>query len=186
MDNDPLLLKVASLALLETTHDTAEKDACIVSRHLWQKWVDEQTTEVLLVEIQQRNHRHVLCVDSYHNKARDLLYLPSQVLKAGTTLSVPSLEIEGFSYMIHVASTEPAPIVLLRGEVPMELVELPEEQRQPTPIPYIQSPLLAPSKQQDPQEDFNSFLPLPPAAATPPPTKPSFTPFGGQGRRLGS
>lgn len=238
MDNDPLLLKVASLALLETAHDTAEKDACIVPRHLWQKWVDEQTTEVLLVEIQQRNHRHVLCVDSYHSKARDLLYLPSQVcmdldmdeyvevnvlqetppiatkivlepleadtygfdiagatseylshwnvLKAGTTLSVPSLEIEGFSYMIHVASTEPAPIVLLRGEVPMELVELPEGGRPPTPIPYIQSPLLAPSKQQDPQEDFNSFLPLPPAAATPPPTKPSFTPFGGQGRRLGS
>ncbi len=233
MDTDPLLLKFASLALLETTHTAAEKDACIVPRHLWQKWVDEQTTEVLLLEIQQRNHRHVVCVDSYHNRARDLLYLPSQlcmdldmdeyvevnvlqemppvatkivlepleadtygfdiagatseylshwnVLKEGTTLSVPSLEIEGFTYMIHVAKTEPASIVLLRGEVPMDLVELPEadqgHQRPPTPIPS-----LLPILQSD--DDFNTLVPLP--QPTLQQGKPGFVPFGGQGRRLGS
>ncbi len=232
-------MKPISLALLETPHSTSEKDACIVSRHLWQRWVDRQTTEVLLVKIQQRNHTYILCVDSYHNGQRDLVYLPSQVcmdldmdeyvevnvlsemppaatrivlepldadtygfdiagatseylshwnvLKAGTTLVVPSLEIEGYSYMIHVAKTEPASIVLLRGEVPMELVELPQmqqphpsSQRPPTPIPHVPSPLLAPTIHV-PHDDFDSLLPLPQVQQTN-----RFTPFGGQGRRLGS
>ena len=222
-----------------------EKDACIVPRHLWQVWVDRQTTEVLLLELQQLNHRHILSVESYHNGSRDRIYLPSHacmdfdmdeyvevtvlkemppvatsillepleaetygfdiagatgaylshwnILKAGMTLSVPSLEIEGYSYMIHVAKTEPADIVLLRGEVPMDLVELPEQPqdtaRPPTPFPWGPSPLL-PSMLAHSVEDFNSILPLvslPPPITTAQTTRTNtFVAFGGQGKRLGT
>jgi hypothetical protein len=227
----PLLLQPVSIALLQdATHIQTEKDACIVPRHLWESWIDRQTTEVLLVEILQRNTRHILCVESYHTQRRDLLYLPSQlsmefdmdeyvevnvlkempplatritlepleadsygfdiagatseylshwnILKSGTTLTVPSLEIEGYTIMIHVAKTEPADIVLLRGEVPMELVELPQNQhsqqtaRPSTPIPALPSPLLP-----QPTEDFDMLPSLPTQV---------FAPFGGKGYRLGS
>jgi hypothetical protein len=234
MDDGPLLLKTASFALLQTDTPVEEKDTCVVPRHLWQTWVDRQTTEVLLINIQQGNHKYVLCVDSYHNGSqRDLIYVPSHismelelddyaevtvlqemppvatkivlepleadtygfdiagatseylshwnVLKEGTTLSVPSLEIEGFSYMIHVAKTEPASIVLLRGEVPMDLVELPQEhQRPPTPIPSL-LPVLQPQEDND---DFNTLVPLPQPSLQQ--GKSGFVPFGGPGRRLGS
>ena len=31
------------------------------------------------MEIRQRDHVHTVCVDSYHNGLRDLMYLPSQI-----------------------------------------------------------------------------------------------------------
>jgi hypothetical protein len=225
---------------LETNHtDLTEKDACVVPRHIWQRWVDSQTTEVLLVEVKQYNQRHVLCVESYHNGPRDLMYIPSSlaiefdteeyvevslleemppvatkiilepleadtygfdiagatseylshwnVLKVGTTLSVPSLEIEGYTMMIHVAKTEPADIVLLRGEVPMELVELEQPLQRPlTPVPQPPSPLLAPQtlEQTTINDDFDHLIPM--SQLQRPQTARGFVPFGGQGRRLGS
>ena len=212
-----------------------EKDACVVPRSIWQTWVDRQTTEVLLVEIKQRNQRQVLCVESYHNGRRDLMYIPSSlaiefdmdeyvevtlleemppvatkivlepleadtygfdiagatsaylshwnVLREGMTLTIPSLEIEGYTMMIHVAKTEPADLVLLRGEVPMELVELEEPlQRPPTPVPQLPSPLLA---SQPTANDFDSILPMS-SQQQHPQTAKGFLPFGGPGRRLGS
>jgi hypothetical protein len=238
MDDGPLLLKTASLALLETsTPSQQERDVCVVPRHLWQRWIEQQTTEVLLVKIQQLDREYVLCVDSYHNRTqRDLIYVPSHiamdlgtedyvevtvlqelppvatkivlepleaetygfdiagatseylshwnVLKEGTTLTVPSLEIEGYSFMVHVAKTEPATTVLLRGEVPMDLVELPQEHsataRPPTPIPAL--PPLIPLLPAE-QEDFDSFLPFQPVQSQ---QNSRFTAFSGPGRRLGS
>lgn len=212
-----------------------EKDACVIPRHIWQRWVDEQTTEVLLVEVKQLNQRHILCVESYHTGDRDLMYLPSSlalefyvdeyvevsllnemppiatkivlepleadtygfdiagatseylshwnVLKSGTTLSIPSLEIEGYTMMIHVAKTEPADIVLLRGEVPMELVELAESEglhRPSTPMPILNPQLLAPPQSEQSSDDFDCLLPMSQGS------RKGFVPFGGQGRRLGS
>jgi hypothetical protein len=187
---DTLLFSVSSLRLI--SDDAQQKDNCSVPRHIWQRWIDRQQTEVLLVEILQRNVRHVLCVDSYHEQERDRIYvsqrymsdldqdeyvevsvlneLPPQatkitlepldadsydfdiatavgqhlshwhVLKTGTIITVPSTEIEGYTMDIYVKATEPAEIVLLRGEVPLELVPLAEPhqqplQRPPTPIP---------------------------------------------------
>lgn len=245
MTDNPLLFKCASLALLETNTPTstiAEKDACVVSRHIWQQWVQNQTAEVLLVEVKQRDQRHVLCVESYHTGRRDLIYVPSSlaiefdmdeyvevtlleemppvatkivlepleadsysfdiagatsevlshwnVLKAGTTLTVPSLEIEGYTMMIHVARTEPADFVLLRGEVPMELVELEQPlQRPPTPIPPL-LPILQGTGQED-QEDFNDINDINDFGALVPQQQQQqkskgFVAFSGQGQRLGS
>jgi hypothetical protein len=109
------------------------------------------------------------------------------VLKVGTTLSVPSLEIEGYTMMIHVAKTEPADIVLLRGEVPMELVELEQPLQRPlTPVPQPPSPLLAPQtlEQTTINDDFDHLIPM--SQLQRPQTARGFVPFGGQGRRLGS
>jgi hypothetical protein len=55
-----------------------QKDNCILPRIIWQRLVENQTTEVLLVEILQRDTRIVLCVDSYHNdpRGRDHIYIP--------------------------------------------------------------------------------------------------------------
>ncbi len=99
------------------------------------------------------------------------------ILSEHTILSVPCPELDGFPIEIYVKEVEPAPIVLLRGEVPLELsssqkVESPptptsspiEFHRQDTPIPE--------------EDDFSSFLPLPQTQ--------SCMSFSGQGHRLGS
>jgi hypothetical protein len=183
---------------------------------------------VLLVEILQRDVRHVLCVDGYHEQERDRIYISQRymgdldqeeyvevrvleelpplatkitlepldadsygfdiaaavsqhlshwhVLKAGTILTVPATEIEGYTMDIYVKATEPAEIVLLRGEVPLDLVPLEEPQqpqqiqRPPTPIPAGPESF----------EDFGAML-----GAHAPIQSNSFVPFSGQGRRLG-
>lgn len=94
------------------------------------------------------------------------------VLSEHTILSVPCPELDGFPIEIYVKSIEPAPIVLLRGEVPLDISgdfpepeSLPEQpiQRQLTPIPE--------------EFDFTELLPV---------QQSGFVPFGGQGYRLGS
>lgn len=59
---------------------TEEKDNCIVPLYLWQRWIERQTTEVLLVEIKQREYHRVLCVDSYHSGQADTIYIPSRYM----------------------------------------------------------------------------------------------------------
>ena len=101
------------------------------------------------------------------------------ILSEHTILSVPCPELDGFPIEIYVKEVEPAPIVLLRGEVPLELsssglaspplVPAPtsspiEFHRQDTPIPE--------------DDDFSSFLP--------PPQTQAYIPFSGYGYRLGT
>jgi hypothetical protein len=224
---DTLLFSVSSLRLI--SDDSQQKDNCSVPRHIWERWIDRQQTEVLLVEILQRDVRHVLCVDGYHERERDRIYVSQrymsdldqdeyvevnvlkelpplatritlepldadsygfdiatavsnhlshwQVLKTGTILTVAATEIEGYTMDIYVKATEPEEFVLLRGEVPLDLVPLDEPQphqqqiqRPPTPIPAGPESF----------EDFGAMLG---GAHT---MVQSFTPFSGQGRRLGS
>ena len=223
---DSLLFSVSSLRLI--SDDAQQKDNCHVPRHIWERWIDRQQTEVLLVEILQRDVRHVLCVDGYHEQGRDRIFISQRymsdldqdeyvevnilkelpplatritlepldadsygfdiatavstylshwhVLKAGTILTVAAAEIEGYTMDIYVKATEPAEIVLLRGEVPLELVPLAEPQqsqqihRPPTPIPAGPESF----------EDFGAILG---SAHT---VTQGFTAFSGQGHRLGS
>jgi hypothetical protein len=227
---DTLLLSVSSLRLI--SDDAQQKDNCSVPRHIWQRWIDAQETEVLLVEILQRNVRHVLCVDSYHEQERDRIYVSQRymsdldqeeyvevrvlnelpplatkitlepldadsygfdiatavsehlsnwhVLKAGTILTVPATEIEGYTMDIYVKAIEPEEIVLLRGEVPLDLVPLeePPQQIHRPPTPVAAGP-----------ESFENFDDMFGGVHMRPPQRFSatnFTPFSGQGRRLGS
>lgn len=64
-----------------------------------------------------------------------------QVLSVGTTLSIPCRELGGFHVDIFVKAIDPAPTVLLRGEVPLELDEpietVAEWIKKTTPIPLL-------------------------------------------------
>jgi hypothetical protein len=42
--------------------------------------IENQTTEVLLVEVVQLNTRHVFCVDGYHNHSINHIYIPDSYL----------------------------------------------------------------------------------------------------------
>lgn len=82
-----------------------------------------------------------------------------QVLQEGTILSVPIEELGGFQIDCIVTKIEPEPLVLLRGEVPLELEEMPQPpmpSRPPTPPPP-QIPLLQP--QDTCFDDIGSMLP---------------------------
>lgn len=224
---DTLLFSVSSLRLI--SDDSQQKDNCHVPRHIWQRWIDRQQTEVLLVEILQRNVRHVLCVDGYHERERDRIYVSQRymsdldhneyvevnvlntlpplatkitlepldpdsygfdiatavstylshwhVLKTGTILTVPATEIEGYTMDIYVKATEPEEIVLLRGEVPLDLVPLEEPQQQPQQIQRPPTPVPAGP------ESFEDFGDMLGGAHT---MSQGFKAFSGQGHRLGS
>lgn len=96
-----------------------------------------------------------------------------QTLSEGTTLTVPCAELGGFLVDIFVKSIEPAPIVLLRGEVPLELDEpletVAEWIRPPTPPP-IQRP-----QSPTPESRPDTPIPEPPKG---------FVAFSGKGYRL--
>lgn len=232
---DTLLFSVSSLRLI--SDDSQQKDNCHVPRRIWERWINKQQTEVLLVEILQRDVRHVLCVDGYHEQERDRIYVSQRymsdldqeeyvevrvlkelpplatkitlepldadsygfdiaaavsthlshwhVLKAGTILTVAATEIEGYTMDIYVKATEPEEFVLLRGEVPLDLVPMPQPQQQqiqrpPTPIPAGPESF----------EDFGDMLGGAHVSVRPPmrfsnTVAQGFTPFSGQGRRLG-
>lgn len=55
-----------------------QRDNCLLPSTIWQRLIERQTTEVLLVEILQREARVVLCVDGYHNDQRDHIYIPDR------------------------------------------------------------------------------------------------------------
>lgn len=94
-----------------------------------------------------------------------------QTLSEGTILTVPCAELGGFLVDIFVKSIEPAPIVLLRGEVPLELDEPLETVAEWVPPPQpIQRPL-SPTPESRP----DTPIPEPPKG---------FIPFSGKGYRL--
>jgi len=96
-----------------------------------------------------------------------------QVLTEGTTLTVPCEELGGFPVDIFVKLIEPASLVLLRDEVPIELEESMERVAEWIPTLPAQTPM-APVVETDTVLDTLQ-------------TKVSgFVPFSGTGNRLGS
>jgi hypothetical protein len=94
----------------------------------------------------------------------------------GMIIPVPIAEIDGYVAHILVKATEPAETVLLRGEVPLELSEIPQEQGRPQHnAPLLSAPL--PSQEE-------SFFDAPMFASPIAPPQKGFVPFGGQGHRL--
>lgn len=74
----PLLLGICPLVQWEE-YDSVETDGCVVAKNIWQRWVQEQTTEVLCVEITQGALTRMLPVNGYHNDYRRHMYLPAHV-----------------------------------------------------------------------------------------------------------
>jgi hypothetical protein len=230
----PAFLRVVPLNhFLEDTDMNMEHDNCIVPKRLWKKWVDQQTAEVLLVEVRQGDTRVILCVEAPQDVSSEHIYIPQRyfpefeenaislvtvvtsmpplatkielqlvdselyhndiagaaskvlsnwnILKVGTLLSVPCEEMGGYYVEVIVKSCEPADIVLLRGEVPLEIAEplikgpswySPLPQRPPTPIP--EEPM------QFSDEDFAQLVPTSVSQLR----QPQFTPFSGKGSVL--
>ncbi len=222
---DILFLQPYSLDVLDTA--LANTDACVLPQAIWAQWIENQETEVLLVEVSQRTQRFVLHVASHQNENRDGIFLPSRMcaaldiheyvevrmlqempppatkivlqpldedlasavdvstivsetlskwhtLQEGTILTIECQEIGGLPLDILVKSTEPAPLVLLRGEVPFEMepLERPES-------PQMAFPLETPSpirSSWNAEEDFALPIPIP---------QTGFVPFSGSGYRLG-
>jgi hypothetical protein len=108
-----------------------------------------------------------------------------QVLTVGTTLTVPCEELGGYMVDIFVRAIEPENIVLLRGDVPLELAEPLETVPEWTPQQSAQIPneTVHPNSPQEPfSEEGFSFLPNMPQEQN----KQKFTPFSGTGYRLGN
>jgi len=97
-----------------------------------------------------------------------------QVLTKWTTITVQCEELGGYPVDIFVKTIEPADTVLLRGEVPLELEEPIES------IPEWTSQQQEQQQQQEPH--YDPFIP----EVEEKQDQSSFTPFSGQGRRLGS
>jgi hypothetical protein len=225
-----LFLQPYSLDLLD--EGLATTDACVLPQHLWSRWTEHQTIEVLLVEIVQLGETFVLHVASHHNENRDGIFLPQRVLSAidateyvevkvlskmpplatkivlqpldediasyvdvstvvseqlskwhtlkqGTILSIECENVGGLILDILVKITEPAELVLLRGEVPLE-IETTQEQvppsPQPLPQPLPQHNTTSPLAEASREEEFS--IPLPQVTTT------GFVPFSGKGYRL--
>jgi hypothetical protein len=94
------------------------------------------------------------------------------ILKKNTILTVPCEELGGFEVDVFVKDIEPAGLVLLRGDVPMELDEPLETVAEwvPPPLPEAQEP------EKDPFEN--------PFEGTQPPRTNAFVPFSGKGYSL--
>jgi len=98
------------------------------------------------------------------------------LLKKNTILTVPCQELGGFEVDVFVKDIEPADLVLLRGDVPMELdepLETVAEWVKPEPEPPLALPPL-------PAVDFDS----PFEGTQPPKISNGFVPFSGKGYSL--
>jgi hypothetical protein len=228
----PAFLRVAPLNhFLEDADINKEHDNCIVPKRLWKTWVDQQSAEVLLVEVRQGDTRAILCVEAPQDVSSEHIYIPQRyfpefeeyavslvsvitsmppkatkielqlvdsemyhndlsgavskvlsnwnILKVGTVLTVPCEELGGYYVEVIVKSCEPADIVLLRGEVPLDIAEplikgpsWYSPRRPPTPIP--EEPI------QFSDEDFAELVPKTVSQLSP--TR--FTPFSGKGSSL--
>ncbi len=50
-------------------------DSCVVPEDLWMRWINNQTTEVLLLKIQVNETKHIFTVDSSHNLPINVIYI---------------------------------------------------------------------------------------------------------------
>jgi hypothetical protein len=103
-----------------------------------------------------------------------------QVLTVWTTLTVPCEELGGFPVDIFVQSIEPANIVLLRGEVPLELAE-PIESVAEWTRPSLPHHIHTQQDEEPEEEALVNFIQ--PVETTQQSSK--FIPFSGTGYRLG-
>jgi hypothetical protein len=196
-----------------------EHDVCVVHKNLWNEWMREETTDVILVKITYDNKEQYLHVYSHHSDDSSIIYIPRwcfgvegievtmervlemppnatkiilqpldtelyhcdiatavseylsnwHVLSQGTTITVPCAELGGFLVDVFVKEVEPSSVVLLRGEVPMELAEplenVVEWERPPTPYPPVPQEL----------EPFDEIPEIAPKG---------FVPFSGKGYSL--
>jgi len=111
-----------------------------------------------------------------------------QVLTVGTTLTVPCEELGGYKVDIFVRAIEPETIVLLRGEVPLELAEPLETVPEWTPQQSTQTPkeTVHPTSPQEVSTDDCFPMELPRILEQQDTTRQKFTPFSGTGYRLGN
>jgi hypothetical protein len=146
--------------------------------------VFEENDEMEPLPLATKIHLRPLDNELYHANIEEevSLYLSNfQTLQQGCTLVVPLQSLGGFNVDIFVEKCEPQGEVLLRGDVPLELVaplenvmewekkeeDIKEESPRPgTPIPSM-------------VEDFSSFL------EDYKPEKKGFVAFSGSGNRLG-
>ena len=111
------------------------------------------------------------------------IYLSNwNILKKNTILTVPCQELGGYEVDVFVKDIEPSDLVILRGDVPMELAEPLETVAEWVVPPSLTLPLpLPPSPMPEatvlPGDDFDS-----PFEVIQPPTK--FVPFSGKGYSL--
>ena len=96
-------------------------------------------------------------------------------LKQGSILSIECENVGGLILDILVKAIEPADLVLLRGEVPLE-IERTERVMPPQPQLH-QSPVVSPVAVAM-ENDFNSVLPMQSVPSS------GFIPFSGKGYRL--
>ncbi len=61
-------------------NEREERDGCIVPRMLWTKWTRNQTAEVLLVELKQRDVKHLFVVESHHAQDVNNIYIPERCI----------------------------------------------------------------------------------------------------------
>jgi hypothetical protein len=219
--------------LYEETDTYEQRDQCIVPQEQWKEWIQNQETEVLLLEIKQDSVTHILCVGGFTNESDTTLFLPKrcflsfditktvdvsivktmpphatkitlkpldnelyhcdiasavskhlshwQVLTKWTTLTVPCEELGGYLVDIFVSDIEPANIVLLRDEVPLELDQPIEDV-----VEFHSSSVkesneskeeFNDSKESNDEDYFSNMIEEP--------SSKGFVPFSGTGNRLG-
>jgi len=227
MDNT-LFLQPQKLLLIDEYQPNG--DGCALPKKIWERFINLQRTEVLLIEVSQGGEeKYIIPVMTHHSGAPDEIYLPDRILlsldqaeyvkvkllhempplateitltplqpdlvdgldlskivseyiadwhilKEGTILTIPCLDLGGLELDILVLKIEPSNCVLLRGEVSL-IIDLPkpvQEQVQEQEQKHESKE----SKEDDTSFETNMLIPIQ--------EKPTgFVAFSGQGQRLG-
>jgi hypothetical protein len=76
------LLTIAPLSHFLEEHGApnAQRDQCVVPHRIFQQWVERHETEVMLVEVTQRDTKVTLCVEAPHDLNQDTMYVPQHLL----------------------------------------------------------------------------------------------------------
>jgi hypothetical protein len=82
------LFHAQPLCLHPTRTGDRDYDHCSVHQDLWSRWITNQTTETLLVEVIQDEQRYVLTVDCPHDEEPNVIYLPSSIYISLTSQEV--------------------------------------------------------------------------------------------------
>jgi hypothetical protein len=59
----------------------AQRDQCVVPNRIFQQWVEEHETEVMLVELVQGSTKVTLCVEAPHSLNQETIYVPQRFLE---------------------------------------------------------------------------------------------------------
>jgi hypothetical protein len=173
---DPFVLHVAS-------HHDQNRDGIFLpprvlaalnaSEYVEVKVLDSSPPQATKIVLQPLDEDIADCVDISEVVSEQLSKW--HTLKQGTILSIECESAGGLILDILVKATEPAELVLLRGEVPLEIERI--GQQQPLPQPHLLPQLPTSVAADFAEEDFSIPLPTP--------TSSGFVPFSGKGYRLG-